>query len=35
LLEDNPELLQEIEGKIKAKNAAGEEVVAVQPGEAS
>ncbi|MBM3921094.1 MAG: recombinase RecA [Sphingomonadales bacterium] len=35
LLEDNPELLLEIEGKIKAKNAAGEEVVAVQPGEAS
>jgi recombination protein RecA len=35
LLEDNPELMLEIEGKIKAKNAAGEEVVAVQPGEAS
>jgi recombination protein RecA len=35
LLEDNPEMLAEIEVKIKAKNAAGEEVVAVQPGEAA
>jgi recombination protein RecA len=34
LLEDNPELLAEIEGKIRAKSAAGSDVVAVQPGEA-
>lgn len=33
LLEDNPELLADIEGKILAKNNAGEEVVEVQPGE--
>jgi recombination protein RecA len=35
LLEDNPEMLNEIEGKIRAKTATGAEVVAVQPGEAS
>jgi recombination protein RecA len=35
LLEDNPEMLLEIENKIKAKNASGAEVLAVQPGEAS
>jgi len=33
LLEDNPELLADIEGKILAKNKAGEEVVEVEPGE--
>ncbi len=33
LLEDNPELLADIEGKILAKNNAGEEVVEVEPGE--
>jgi recombination protein RecA len=35
LLEDNPEMLADIEKKIKAKNSSGEEVIAVQPGEAS
>ncbi len=31
LLFDNPEMMAEIEAKIKAKNAGGEEVLAVQP----
>jgi recombination protein RecA len=35
LLEDNPEMIADIESKIKAKNAGGEEILAVQPGEAS
>ena len=35
LLEDNPEMLKEIEAKIRAKTATGAEVLAVQPGEAS
>ena len=34
LIEDNHELMVEIENKIKAKSMSGEEVVAVQPGEA-
>jgi len=33
LLEDNPELLADIEGKILAKNNTGEELVEVEPGE--
>jgi recombination protein RecA len=35
LLEDNPEIIADIESKIRAKSAAGAEVVAVQPGEAA
>jgi len=35
LLEDNPEMLTDIENKIKAKSSGGEEILAVQPGEAS
>ncbi len=35
LLEDNPEIIADIESKIRSKSAAGAEVVAVQPGEAA